>query len=492
MLDGDTGGEKQAMRWSLTVGRVVDVDAVDADERGTVVDKPGSTGTGEEVASCVWPEPAEVPWSSACLPSLIGSVGVFLPSAWTELMRRGHRRDMDDDTGLRSQPVGTGNDVPRFDSGGFSLDVEPEEPDDKIKEVDDEIKKPFDPEKIDVRTRTMTVDLLLARLRRKALDLAPEFQRRAGIWKPKNQSRLIESLLLRIPLPSFYAAEYETEEWAVVDGVQRLSTIASFIDPGIIDAKPLKLQDLEYLPYNGKAFDDLPGRLQTRLVETEILIHLIGKTTPEEVKFNIFGRINTGGVPLSRQELRHALIPGPARELLPRLAVTPEFQRATLGSVRDERMSDCEMVLRFLAFRIFQVSRYTSSDLDLFLRDTMQEINKLNENSIRALEIEFREAMIAARDIFGEHAFRKRSHGQVYRKPINKALFESIAVNLAERSPAETRKLVDRREQVTDKLADLLAQKDFNDAVSIGTGDRTKVAKRFAAISELFSEVVHA
>lgn len=374
----------------------------------------------------------------------------------------------------------------RFDSGGYSLDVERETSDDRID-------KPFDPEKIDVRTRTMTVDLLLARLRRDVLDLAPEFQRRAGIWKPKNQSRLIESLLLRIPLPSFYAAENAKEEWAIVDGVQRLTTIARFIDPGSIKEKPLVLRDLEYLiDYNGKTYSDLPGGLQTRLDETEVLVHVIGKSTPEEVKFNIFGRINTGGAPLSRQELRHALIPGRARQLLPQLAGSYEFQHATLGSVSDARMSDCEMALRFLAFRHIPLTRYSSSELDDFLRHAMKKLNELNPQEISKLEHDFARAMNAASEIFREHAFRKRFHGQQYRNPINKALFETMAVNLAARTPEQVATLVSRRDEVTEKLADLLEDKEFNDSISIGTGDKTKVNKRFNAVDALFSEVTDA
>jgi hypothetical protein len=132
----------------------------------------------------------------------------------------------------------------------------------------------------------MTVDLLLARLRRGVLDLAPDFQRHAGIWNEVNQSRLIESLLLRIPLPTLYAAESGEESWAVVDGIQRLTTIARFVDPATIGEVPLRLRGLEYLGYNGKLYTDLPGAMQTRIDETELIIHLIRAGTPEAVKFN--------------------------------------------------------------------------------------------------------------------------------------------------------------------------------------------------------------
>lgn len=128
-----------------------------------------------------------------------------------------------------------------LDSAGRSVGVEREST------VDDGIKEPFDPEKIDVATRNPTVDLLLARIKRGVLDLQPDFQRLAGIWTPRAQSRLIESMLLRIPLPTFYAAESADDTWVIVDGIQRLTTIARFVEPQSIGAKPLVLSDLEYL-----------------------------------------------------------------------------------------------------------------------------------------------------------------------------------------------------------------------------------------------------
>lgn len=128
-----------------------------------------------------------------------------------------------------------------LDSAGRSVDVEREVP------SEEDIEKPFDPEKIDVATRSPTVDLLLARIRRGVLDLQPDFQRLAGIWTPQAQSRLIESMLLRIPLPTFYAAEVDDERWVIVDGIQRLTAIARFIDPDSIEMKPLVLKNLEYL-----------------------------------------------------------------------------------------------------------------------------------------------------------------------------------------------------------------------------------------------------
>lgn len=269
-----------------------------------------------------------------------------------------------------------------LDSTGHSIGVE--------REMEDEEgpSEPFDPEKIDVTTRTPTVDLLLSRIRRNVLDLQPDFQRFAGIWTQQAQSRLIESMLLRIPLPTFYAAETDDERWVMIDGVQRLTTIARFVDPDSIGMPPLTLKKLEYLgkDYEEKRFSDLPGRLQTRLLETEVVVHLIRQGTPESVMFNIFARINTGGRPLSRQELRHALIPGRVRGLLRELTESEAYQKATLGSVRPERMDDREMVLRFIAFRLTGPEHYLRQDFDDFLRDAMHKVNGLGEGTYHGCE----------------------------------------------------------------------------------------------------------
>ncbi|MEV7964942.1 DUF262 domain-containing protein [Sphaerisporangium sp. NPDC088356] len=357
----------------------------------------------------------------------------------------------------------------------------------------DEISQPFDPERIDVITRNPTIDLLLSRIRDDMIDLAPDFQRAAGIWNLNNQSKLIESLLLRIPLPTFYAAENKNGVWVIVDGIQRLTTIASFIEPESLGRRPLTLQNLTYLgQYNGLRFEDLPGRLRTRLRETELVVHLIRPGTPEAVKFNIFTRINTGGLPLSRQELRHALIPGPARILLRELAESVPFRRATDQSIKSERMDDREMVLRFIAFLLIDdIAAYDHRDFDGFLRSAMSSINVLSPDKIDQIRTDFRRAMDASTNIFGQYAFRKRSrHNKRWRLPINKALFEAISVNLAKRSDEDLHVLTARRDRIQEGLSGLLLNdSQFERAISVGTGDPSKIRDRFAAVDKLVREV---
>ncbi|MEV2195362.1 DUF262 domain-containing protein [Streptomyces phaeochromogenes] len=386
---------------------------------------------------------------------------------------------------------------------GRGTDVELELTDSESEDGTDRITAPYDPSKIEIQTSNPTINLLMSRLSNGMIDLAPDFQRRAGIWSDEQQSRLIESLLLRIPIPSFYAAELDDSSWAqdsswaIVDGIQRLTAIARFIAPEAlaevagIKAGPLRLRGLEYLrdDFEGLGYDDLSGRLQIRLNETQVVVHVIRPGTPEEVKFNIFARINTGGLPLTRQEIRHALVPGPARQLLSSLAESSEFRSATSNGVYSERMADREMVLRTLAFRLTPPASFKAQDFDQFLALTMRQINRLSDEERTAHAQDFKLAMITAEAIFDGHAFRKLYPGQVRRSPVNKAIFETVAVNLAELSDAERATLVASRERVIEKFQLLMTDRDFERAVSVGTGDRAKVVTRFGRVRHLFRTI---
>jgi hypothetical protein len=234
--------------------------------------------------------------------------------------------------------------------------------------------------------------------------------------------------------------------------------MAHFVYPNYIGSEPLKLSGLQYLhQLNGQTFEDLPAQLQDDILDAQLTVNLIREGTPEAVKFEIFTRINTGGQPLSAQELRHALIPGRARVLLRELADSKAFLDATLRTVTPLRMADREMVLRFLAFRITSTDEYRNDDLDAFLRQAMHKINRLSEAEVEGLVVEFNRSMNAASAIFGEHAFRKLYSDQTRRLPINKAIFEATAVSLARLDDNELERLIDLRFEVQERYIEMMS-----------------------------------
>ena len=349
---------------------------------------------------------------------------------------------------------------------------------------DPKIEKPFNPEKIRVRTTNITVQLLVSRIEHKEIELKPPFQR-SFIWKVERQSRLIESLLLRIPIPVFYVAADENEDWLVVDGVQRIYTIYNYV------TDQFSLNRLEYLDkFDAMKYSELPRPMQRRIGECELVVNVIEPGTPEDVMFNIFHRINTGGMTLNGQEIRNALHPGPVRDYLKQLADTEAFLRATDNSIKKDRMADQECVLRFIAFYIDSWVQFDANDLNGYLGQTMKKINDMDPRYRDVLAEEFEKAMDAAYRIFGRKAFRKLyDRNDTNRRPVSKALFDAWSVELAGCSPQEINRLVEKREQIIDRFIELMnADSEFDRAISYSTGTPQRVKKRFHEIAQLVTK----
>src|ERR1700722_9844637 len=135
------------------------------------------------------------------------------------------------------------------------------------------LEKPFDPTLINIDTKTPSLDTLIERISHEEIELNTEsyFQRGPNLWSKTQQSRLIESILIRFPLPAFYFDGSDKKKWLVVDGLQRLSSIRNFV----LDKKnPLRLTNLEFLSqFEGKTFDELDRDLQRLIKETQVVIY---------------------------------------------------------------------------------------------------------------------------------------------------------------------------------------------------------------------------
>ena len=147
----------------------------------------------------------------------------------------------------------------------------------------DPITDPFDPEQIKIRTTPILIAQLVSRIGFGEIELTPEFQRLRGIWDIERKSRLVESILLRIPIPVFYVAAKENDNWSVVDGLQRMSTIDDYVNGRFALANLQYLSQLDHLKH-----DQLPRPMQRRISETQLLVNVIDPGTPDDVMFNVF------------------------------------------------------------------------------------------------------------------------------------------------------------------------------------------------------------
>jgi hypothetical protein len=210
------------------------------------------------------------------------------------------------------------------------LDIE-----DDLEEGGTAVDRPWDPNQIRITTKNWSLRQVVDEINDKTIDLSPPFQRNY-VWQERQKSLLIESIVLGIPLPVFYFDQDEQGGIQVVDGVQRLTTIRDFFDDLFVPKIMEYRTDLA-----GKPFSALEPIWKRRLYQTQIVAHVIDPQTPPDLKFDIFRRINTGGTPLSSQEIRHCMAKARARGFLALLAEDESFIQATGNSLqRSRRMVD--------------------------------------------------------------------------------------------------------------------------------------------------------
>jgi hypothetical protein len=254
----------------------------------------------------------------------------------------------------------------------------------------------------------------------------------------------------------------------------------------------LILSDLEFkTEFNGKNWVNLPRDIQRRIEGCQVTINLIGKGTPEEVKYNIFSRINQGGTVLKAQEIRTALFQGYRINFVEQLVSSKtltgkSFRKVTRNSVSDKRQEDLDFATRFLSFYLLDYKSY-EPDMDSFLTMGTKSIPQEKKEQEKILD-NFLKAMDLSYNIFGDDAFRKTE--RVLTKPINKPLFEIISVNFAKLSQIQQEKLLQQKKNFINDFCQLQKNDFFWGAITTSTASKDSVKKRHDLFSDLLNKYI--
>lgn len=349
--------------------------------------------------------------------------------------------------------------------------------------------EPFDPTKINIQAQQDSLSNLIARIKNDEIDMNTDFQRHADLWDSGKMSRLIESILIRFPLPAFYFDASDDDRWLIVDGLQRLSAIRKFVVEG-----KLKLSGLDFLKeLKGKTYSELPRQFVRRINECPVTLFKIGPETPPNVKYSVFKRINTGGLVLNNPEIRNAMARPQERAYLRRLAEN-EYLIKTMGD-QSKRMMDQELVMRFIAFYRLDPQKSGYKNIAEFLDLAMEMLKKAPEAELESLEDAFRRSLKACYEIFGRNAFEKRGRNDPKNGHLRKntSLFEAWTVEMAKQNDETIERLVKRRETVIAKNKTLIDEDvNFYNAISLATQKRDYIRIRHEAVASIIREVAHA
>lgn len=322
----------------------------------------------------------------------------------------------------------------------------------------DELNASFDPSKIKMDSKVQSIYTLMSRVKHNEI-LTPAYQRKS-VWNNDNKSRLIESLLVRIPIPVFYIDATNEDKWKIIDGLQRITALKEFL----ID-RTLTLSGLEYIEsFNGLSYSDISRPYIRRIEETEVTVVFINQGTPDNVKFNIFKRINTGGSPLTPQEIRHALNDGKPTVLLNELADWDII--SNFWGTDNDRMEINALVLRGFGYLLLDHNIIFEMKIEDYLDLAMGKISNLTDPKLKELRDIFKESIVDLVDIFGGAVFRKKSSQDNRKKPINKNIFETWMAVVLNFNHYERKKLLSQKNKVIEIFDQLQDDSKFNYAIS--------------------------
>jgi hypothetical protein len=375
-------------------------------------------------------------------------------------------------------------------NGTLPVELEDRDPSKLSPEKEDEIRSGYVPEEDDSPLRVtplerrlitqpydLVVRTIVGQVDDRSLLVRPPYQR-GYVWDDGRASRLIESLLMNIPIPACYFAEEETGIHTVIDGQQRLYSIWRYVK------NHFKLRSLSTLvEFNGKLFQELTEREQRLILGRTIRCIIITQESHPEIRFEVFERLNTGAVQLTDQEIRNAIYRGEFNDLIKALAEQPRWIQALGKKKLDKRMRDDELVLRFFAVH----DKYLdyASPLRGFLNAyAISKRTDLSEAEKARLTTLFEATVDKIPLVFGQHAFRIYT-GQ-WETQINRALFDAVMLVFT-KLPSSL--LTEHRDGIEQSLIGLCKNEVFLAAVSRSTADRASFFARIKLFSQALSDI---
>ena len=339
-----------------------------------------------------------------------------------------------------------------------------------------------------VTSTDWTTETILSQLRRGNIELSPNFQRREA-WVDSRKSRFIESLFLGLPVPQIVLAERQEKRgsYIVIDGKQRLLAIRRFgVEGDDQDFEPLRLSGLtNKKELNGRTWANLKEdplfQSDTVAYENQTIRTVVVRNWPDQsFLYLVFLRLNTGSVPLSPQELRQALNPGPFTTFADEYSSHSDAIKKALGlTAPDFRMRDVEILIRFFAFAD-SIHEY-KGDLRAFLDETCQRFNDewdARQSELERLAQQCDEAIERTIVIFGTDAFRRWRNPTGFERRFNRAVFDIMTYFF--RDPAIGEIALNRKQEVKDAFEELSRDDDeFSEALQTTTKSIRATFNRF-------------
>ncbi|MGF1523991.1 MAG: DUF262 domain-containing protein [Leptolyngbyaceae cyanobacterium] len=365
-----------------------------------------------------------------------------------------------------------------------------------IEDIEDDTPLEVSPEKRRVRTekQDVPVETLVSWVNRGKLNLQPDFQRNF-VWNSGKASRLVESLLLAIPIPVIYVSEEPNRTYSVVDGQQRLTSVCSFVNGQFPSGQKFKLSGLQVLTdLNRKAFSDLSVELQEEILNFTLRLIIIEKDSDPDVKFEVFERLNLGAEKLNDQEVRNCVYRGNYNELLRSLSENEFLLRILQSKEPHTRMADRQLILRFFAMWRNTHHNY-KGPTKRFLNTEMELHRNLSEEALAEMRVVFEQSIEMAYAVFQEKAFRRYYPGNAYnpngtweKTRLNVALWDTILYTFSYYNRDEILPITDH---IREEFLDLITNdKKFVSYISTGTDKSDRIQYRADAWRDRIQKLI--